>query len=165
MGGWGVNRDRIDQAEQQLEQLSALSARLDPVPPAAFEAALAAFSWRTIDAELADLVFDSSSNQGEVVGIRSGRASRYLTFEAPHLAIELELDDDADYPVVGQLVPVGPAQVEACFAGSALAVQADERGRFWIPAVSGRVMSLRITRPGGIDCVATPWVSLVAATT
>lgn len=159
-----MTKDRFDRAERHLDELSEVSDRLDPVPPAALEAAIAAFSWRTIDAELADLVFDSSAQAGELVGIRSSHANRHLTFEAPHLVVELELDDDADFPVVGQLVPMGPAEVEVCYPGGSVSAQADERGRFWVSEVAGRIVSLRIRRADtGVDWITTPWVSLVSA--
>jgi hypothetical protein len=48
-----------DQLEHELRRLAA---GLDPAPPELVQAAADAFSWRNIDAELAELVFDSLLN-------------------------------------------------------------------------------------------------------
>jgi hypothetical protein len=160
----GVNRELVDRAEQHLVDLAAAGARLDPVPQEAFDAAVASFAWRTIDAELADLVFDSASRDRDLVGIRSTRPSRQLTFEAPRLAVELEIDSDAGCSLAGQLVPAGSADIEVRCPGCSMTIHADDRGRFSVHQVPGHVVSLRIRRPGGdIDWVTTPWVSLLSA--
>ena len=44
----------------------------DPVPDDVVEAAKATFAWRTIDAELAALTFDSVADADALVGVRSG---------------------------------------------------------------------------------------------
>ncbi|MGA9597612.1 MAG: hypothetical protein WBV06_15770, partial [Acidimicrobiia bacterium] len=59
----------------------------DPVPEAVLDAARATFTWRTIDAELASLVFDSA-DEG-LVGVRSTETARQMTFRTPGVEIEL----------------------------------------------------------------------------
>jgi hypothetical protein len=66
-----------------------------PAPP---------WTWRTIDEELATLVFDSAS---ELTGVRSEDTARQLTFRAPGMEIEVMVVDEATRRVVGQLVPPG----------------------------------------------------------
>lgn len=162
-GSVSVNRAYVDRCEQHLADLAAVGARLDPVPQGAFEAAVASFAWRMIDAELAELVFDSASRDRDLVGIRSIGASRQLTFEAPHLAVELEIDSDAGCSLAGQLVPADSAEIEVRCPGCSMTIHADDRGRFSVHQVPGHVVSLRIRQPGDdIDWVTTPWVLLLS---
>ena len=52
----------------------------EPVPDRVIAGARAAWTWRTIDEELAELVFDSAV---ELTGVRSEDTARQLTFRAP----------------------------------------------------------------------------------
>ena len=57
--------------------LRALFAHVDPVPPLLDDAARAAFTWRTIDAELAELMRDSADASEEAaLLVRSGGGPR-----------------------------------------------------------------------------------------
>lgn len=47
---------------------------LDPIPAAITAAACSAFSWRGVDAELAELLFDSASD--ELIGVRGASTER-----------------------------------------------------------------------------------------
>ena len=49
-------------------------------PSGCLTGARAAWTWRTIDEELAELVFDSAA---ELTGVRSEDTARQLTFRAP----------------------------------------------------------------------------------
>jgi hypothetical protein len=60
----------------------------------------AAFSWRTIDAEIAALTYDSLEDHAALV--RDGGGGRSLTFEGAGMSVELEQTADG---LVGQLVP------------------------------------------------------------
>src|SRR3954447_12070309 len=66
-----------------LEELRALLTRMDPVPDRLDEAARAAFTWRTIDAELAELMADSADALDEsALALRSATVGpRMLSFE------------------------------------------------------------------------------------
>ena len=61
----------------------------DPVPDRVLDGARAAWTWRTIDEELAELVFDSAA---ELTGVRSEDTARQLTFRAPGMEIEVMVD-------------------------------------------------------------------------
>ena len=76
----------------------------DPVPDRVLEGARAAWTWRTIDQELAELVFDSAA---ELTGVRSEDTARQLTFRAPGMEIEVMIVDEASRRIVGQLIPPG----------------------------------------------------------
>ena len=77
-------------------ELRAIFGHLDPVPQLLDEAARAAFTWRTVDAELAELMRDSAEAPRRRRGllVRGGSGPRQLSFESPRLGIELEVDRD-----------------------------------------------------------------------
>ena len=54
-------------------------------------AARAAIGWRTIDAELAELIADSAVDEPALL-VRGTAQPRTLTFEAPGLTIEIEAE-------------------------------------------------------------------------
>lgn len=117
------------------------------------DAARAAFSWRTLDAELAALTHDSLVD--EPAGVRgSSTGPRDLVFEGRQSSVEVARDEDC---LVGQLVPAGPGQVSLLRPdGEADRTDVDEFGRFRFErSVSGPVR-LRCTTPSGV--VVTEWV-------
>ena len=69
----------------------ALKAR-EAVPAWFIETGKSAFAWHNIDAELAQLTYDSARDQRAVAVLRSETASiRALTFTSAHLTLELEV--------------------------------------------------------------------------
>lgn len=133
-----------DEAEARL--LSALKAAVeqhDPVPPAVEQAARESFTWRTIDAELAELAYDSLLDDARLAGVRSADAPRTLTFEGPGFSVELEVTVAGDRRrLLGQLVPPAGADIEVRHSGEPLLVDADHMGRFAADVETGLV-SLR----------------------
>ena len=89
--------------DELVARLAEALPKADPVPAAVTEFAKAAFGWRTIDAELAELVFDSAVD--ELVGVRSEDDTRQVTFRAPGVEIEVAVMADGVRRIVGQLVP------------------------------------------------------------
>ncbi|WP_134768149.1 hypothetical protein [Nocardioides sp. 1609] len=65
------------------------------------EAARAAFTWRTVDAELADLLHDSALESGAVRSAGVPDAARTLSYGNGDVTLELEVDGDT---VLGQVV-------------------------------------------------------------
>ncbi|HET6751815.1 MAG TPA: hypothetical protein VFL71_21420 [Actinomycetes bacterium] len=129
--------------EALLEELRGAAHRFDPPPPAVLEAARASLTWRTIDAELAALEFDSAVDQA-AAAVRSGEGPRLLTFSAPGLNIEVEVSPlGPRRQLVGQLVPAQAARIDVRHAGGVTTVQADQLGRFGVDAVSAGPVSLR----------------------
>ena len=108
--------------------------RVGAEPPAeVLESARQIYAWRTVDAELAALTFDSLLD-AEPSRSRAGEQARTLTFEARALAIELEVDTDPQgRRLLGQLVPPQVADVELRVDGRVVAATADEVGRFTLP--------------------------------
>jgi hypothetical protein len=160
--------DRIsenDENESLLGELRAIAAQVDPVPRRLKEAARAGLSWRTIDAELAELTFDSLAQESTRALVRGRQGVRLLSFEAsiqPRLAITLEvLVAGPGRRLVGQLDPPQTAEVEIRQPHGMLSIGTDERGRFSVDVSAGPV-SLRCHTsaqpPGAI--VVTDWISI-----
>ena len=125
----------------------------DPVPEHVLAAARGAWTWRTIDQELAALVFDSAT---ELSGVRDRGGARQLTFQAPGLEI---VADPATRRLVGQLVPARPATVELESTDGKLGQEVDRFGRFTFDAVPAGPVRISVTAPDG-SAIATDWVVL-----
>ena len=128
------------------------------VPPEFTAAGRAAFTWRTIDAELAALTFDSAAAEPAVPAVRAEEAGpRFLTFAGSELTIELEIGPDS---IVGQVVPAGAGHVDACPAsGPALTAQIDEIGCFIISPLPASPFRLHCHLASG-GSVLTTWITL-----
>jgi hypothetical protein len=132
---------------------------LEAVPRDMVAAAKAAIIWRTMDAELAELTYDSSTEDPALAGVRSSAASRLLTFEAPGLVVEVEsLDAGARRRLVGQLVPAQAGRVQVRHGGGTVEVDADHLGRFIADDVVPGPVSLRCSGAEGTAPVVTDWV-------
>jgi hypothetical protein len=154
--------DEPDDTELE-EELRGVASRLDPVPDFLLQAAEAAFSWRTIDAELAELVFDSLTEQGETALVRGSQQDRLLSFQASGLAIELEVTAAGSArALIGQLVPPQQATVDIRHRDGMITLQADELGRFSAEALPAGPVSLRCGLAAGGDSppVITDWVPI-----
>lgn len=144
--------------EQLLAELASGLANSDPVPAAVTEFAKAAFEWRSIDAELAELVFDSSEEQ--LAGVRSTGEARQLTFRAPGVEIEVVMTSDEARRLVGQLVPPQQATVELHCKDDVRSVESDHLGRFAFHDLPVGPISIRckIVDDGTETVVQTDWM-------
>jgi hypothetical protein len=145
------------------------------IPESFVAAGKAAFAWRTIDAELAALTYDSAQQSDkpldpadvddQLVGASRADSAplRALTFASAELTIEVEVTHDA---LFGQLVPPQPGRVDVCVAngaangvadGEAITdVPIDEVGCFIIRPVPSGSFRLRChTDPAGPSAGAT----------
>lgn len=129
----------------------------DAVPATVSEAAKAAYSWRTIDAELAALSYDSFLDDKELAGVRSAAGeARMLTFDAGELTVEIAIERGR---IIGQLVPPQAGEIQVRYAGGSTTVQADEMGIFTCDDVPRGPVSLRCTGVGAVPVV-TDWIVL-----
>jgi hypothetical protein len=132
--------------------------RADPVPSAVVDAAHAAYTWRTIDAELAELTADSAMAGA---GIRSSSSPRLLTFEGAGIEVEVEVaQTGTTRRLAGQVVPVGAAQVTVRWAGGTQDAAADDLGRFAVDGIPSGAISLTVLRAGAEHPIVTSWVSI-----
>ena len=130
----------------------------DPVPDRVMEGARAAWTWRTIDQELAELVFDSAA---ELTRVRSEETARQLTFRSPGMEIEVMIVDEASRRIVGQLVPPGTFTVQLLTSDDLVREEiADRLGRFSFDAVAPGPVRLAVIDPDGTHIVTTEWTLL-----
>lgn len=142
-------------------RLRAVVSHLDPVPQLVDDGARAAFGWRTIDADLAELMRDSADELAEA-GVRGPGGARQLSFESSALGIELEVVETGPRVrrVEGQLLPPTAATValERPDGEPAVSVQADELGRFVLEGLRAGVVRLHVLLRDAQ--VAVPWTAI-----
>jgi hypothetical protein len=128
------------------------------VPSGFVEAAQSAFAWHNIDAELAELTYDSVRDDEMATSVRAEAASiRALTFSSAHLTIELEVTQES---LLGQIVPTQTATVTVQpSAGNETLVQTDEIGCFSIRPIPSSPFRLHCRTVAGVDTL-TGWINL-----
>jgi hypothetical protein len=147
-----------------LDELRRVVAAIDAIPEPVQIAARAAIEWRTIDAELAALVSDSTVEEPQLA-LRGAAEPRMLTFVAQDLTIEIEAEPAGPGTVclAGQLVPPQPAQIAVRHGDELTATHADERGRFVARDIAAGRFSLRCRLDDAIGSgrlVETAWLSI-----
>jgi len=144
--------------ERLLAELREAIRERQAVPREFLAAAKNAFALRDIDAELAQLTYDSSRDTASLASTRSETASiRALTFTSAHLSIELEVAEDC---LLGQLVPAQSGTIETQTGTGAISVTlADEVGLFSVEPLPVGAFRLRCQTANGTD-VLTGWVTL-----
>ena len=141
--------------EQLLAELGAALRARREVPDRLVEIGRAAFAWLSVDAELAELIYDSAASRTPFAGTRAGPADRRaLTFVTTELTIELELAPDA---LSGQLVPPQRGTVDVHTRdGSTSSAEADDVGWFVVRPRPMGLCSLLIRTSDGRE-VRTGW--------
>ncbi len=134
----------------------ALSSRRG-VPPEFVEAGKNAFAWHNIDAELAQLTYDSIAAEPAGHTRAESASIRALTFTSARVTIELEVTQDA---LVGQVVPAQAATIEVqAHEQTDTQIASDEIGCFAVQPIPHGPFRLRCRAAGGID-VLTGWITL-----
>jgi hypothetical protein len=130
------------------------------VPDSFVDVGKSAYAWHNIDAELAELTYDSSRplDREAAASMRSESASiRALTFTSPHLSVELEVTAGS---LLGQIVPPQPGTVEVqTGAGATTSTPVDEIGCFAVDPIPAGPFRLRCRTADGAD-VLTGWITL-----
>lgn len=129
----------------------------DPVPTDVSEFAKAAFSWRELDAELAELEYDSVE-EDIPAGVRSSTVVRMMSFQAGRWMIDIEYDETAGR-LMGATSPPARYAVELHTAGARFAVESDDSGRFAAEEVVRGPLAMILRFADG-EVVKTPWVVL-----
>ena len=117
-----------------------------------------AFAWHNIDAELAQLTYDSNEDRREAAVVRSETASvRSLTFTSAHLTVELEV---AGSSLLGQIIPPRGGELEIhTRAGEISTTEVDEIGCFAVDPIPDSPFRLRCRTADGTD-VLTGWITI-----
>ncbi len=156
----GEPGEELDALEAELRQTAA---RFEPVPPEFVDAAKAVFTWRDIDAELAELVFDSLLDADEATLVRGSADRRLVSFSGGGLTIDVEVTAAGQTrTVMGQIAPPQPGVVDIRRKTDTVTVTADELGRFRSGPLPPGPLSLRLRPAAGTPgpAVVTDWVSL-----
>ena len=142
------------------QDLTAAVAEASAVPPEVRRTGRGLFVWRTVDAELAELVQDSSRAEADPVLVRADTSSRRsLSFSGGGLTIEADVDPDP--PALRGQVLLDERDAEAprevtveLVDADPVVVPADAVGYFEVvPFPLGVPFRLRCGR------VVTPWVT------
>jgi hypothetical protein len=136
--------------EQLLAALREALEADEAVPPEFIEAGKNAYAWHNIDAELAQLTYDSSHESHAALSLRAEAASiRALTFTSAHLTIELEVSEDS---VLGQVIPAQSGVIEIQGReGTTATLEADAVGCFLIRPIPDSPFRLRFRTSDGSD--------------
>jgi hypothetical protein len=140
------------------EKLRDLARLLDPVPEHLVRQAVSAYAWHTVDAEPAELTFDSFAPEQAAL-VRGPRGPRLLTFEAPTLTVEIEITECGDTRrLTGRISPPRRAGIEVRRPDRRLHVETDELGRFGCDGLSAGPLGLRCSTAE--QTVVTDWVAI-----
>ena len=143
--------------DELLRELRA-ALREPPVEERLIRAAQAAFTWRTVDADLEILSLESELAMSDTVMVRdAGQAApRVFAFHGDRLSVEIEIDDGG---IVGQLTPPGAARITLVTPdGPQAAADADEVGYFSLPVPPPGPMRLDCQR--GSERFLTEWTTV-----
>jgi len=153
-----LNEFKISSEDQEvLAKLREGLRSSDPTPSDIAEFAKAAFEWRGIDAELAELDFDSVEGD-QLQGVRSTATSRMISFQAGQWMLDVEYDE-ATGRLMGHISPQSSFTVELHTSGALFSVESDELGRFEAESVSPGPLSM-VLRLGDGSVIKTQWVVL-----
>jgi hypothetical protein len=143
--------------EQLLEALREAIRARQAVPSWFVAMGKNAYAWHNIDAELAQLTYDSQADAEQLAFVRSETASiRALTFTSAHLSLELEVREDA---LLGQVIPPQAGTLETCTKAGVASSPVDESGYFAVEPIPASPFRLRFRTTGGTDVV-TGWITL-----
>lgn len=155
-----MNDERHHHDDERLSsELQAHFARTEPVPDSVLQAARAAIELLDLDAQLADLLADSSAESKELAGVRGG-AHRLLTFGAGDRFVEVDvavLDDERE--MRGYVVPGAGGSIAVEHANGQIDVPIDQRGRFRVLGVPRGPVRFRIAIAGH-PLLLTPWLPM-----
>ncbi|KAB8194560.1 hypothetical protein FH608_015260 [Nonomuraea phyllanthi] len=152
----GAIDEAVDDASIELEErLRVVAERLDPVPAELFEEAMRAYALRSLDAELAELTFDSW-DELSATRVRGGGRARLLTFAAGEVVVELEVSNGR---LTGHVSGGLPADIVVQRRDGATRVHADELGRFATGELAPGPLRLRVSPECG-GPVVTTWIHI-----
>jgi hypothetical protein len=143
--------------EELLAALGEAIRAREQVPEWFIETGKNAYAWHNIDAELAQLTYDSSRDRDVAAAVRSEAASiRALTFTSGRLSIELEVGEST---LLGQIVPPRAGTLEVHTAAGVASSPVDEIGCFSVTPIPASPFRIRCRTEDGAD-VLTGWITL-----
>ena len=144
--------------DQLLAALGEAMRARQAVPAEFIEVGKNAYAWHNIDAELAQLSYDSSRDESWSAAVRSETASvRALTFTSAHFSMELDVAEDS---LLGQIMPPRGGMIETRTGDDeTTAIPVNQLGRFSIEPIPASPFRLHYRAAEGTDVV-TGWITL-----
>ena len=144
-----------------LVQLGVVAAQADPVPDVVLDLARLAWTTRALDAELVELVAQSS---GVPAGVRSTAVEpKVLTFEGTDVVLDLQVERaDGRVRVVGQVMPFpleGGRVVLEQPDGTVVTADVDDLGGFRAGGLGAHLVRIRV-EPVGRRPFTTTWFAV-----
>lgn len=145
--------------DQLLDDLRRVLDVVERPPEESVIIAEAAFDWRHLDGELAELVHDSAVDETELLVRSATDEVRVLSFATGDVRVDVEF---ANGRLIGQVVPNEPVVIELLRRGNAPAasVTTDEFGSFVISDVAPGPLSLVCRATSGRWSVRTSWTAI-----
>ena len=145
--------------DELLERLRHVLDAVDEPRTRATDAAKAAIGWRDIDAELAQLVFDSRVDDAEPELVMRGNPAEthQLTFSTDEITIDIALTNGG---LVGQVIPIGSATVELVQRNAEPRLtHTDEFGAFSIDRIEAGPTTIVVRSTDGGWSVRAAWTA------
>lgn len=136
-----------------LDELATLLGPQHEPPPEVLHAAREVFTWRTVDAEIAALTYDSLLDDAQAM-VRAAGQPRILAFEIAALTIEVEVDaSPSGRRLLGHLVPAQAAELQLRSDHEVVGTgSVDDYGRFVMDLPDSPCrLSLRCLLAGGVS--------------
>jgi hypothetical protein len=139
--------------------------QVDPVPADVIRHADEAFTLSTLDAELAELTWDSWAEPAALA--RGPDEARILAFETGTSAVRIDLDlvpGATGYELTGEVSPPAAGELRVDYHGGSVAGRVDARGRFAadLPSsISSMKLWYRADAATSAPPVVTHWVPIV----
>src|SRR3954453_1857219 len=133
---------------------------VDPVPERVLFAAKSSLAWRTIDAELAEVTYDSAFDDERLSLVRGAATTRMLTFEVGDLTLDLEVEGSGrERRLIGELAPAQRAVIVIGHTEGTTEVETDDDGRFRTEGIPAGPVSLSVRLAAGGATVQTEWIT------
>lgn len=134
----------------------------EPVPAHLVQAAQDCYTWRTVDAELLELLVDSAETELALVR-DDDRMQRFMAFGNDERGVHFECVPDAGgrlFELSGIVVPAGTFVVRVDRPGADIEVTSDDLGSFVVGPLDAGSIRLTIRTDDGDDMMVTPWFML-----
>lgn len=129
----------------------------DPVPSDVTEFAKASYTWRSIEAELAELEYDSTE-EDLPAGVRSSATARMISFQVGQWMLDIEYDESSGR-LMGAISPDAAYAIDLHSPGALFTTESDPAGRFTVEGISSGPLSMILRFHDG-SAIKTQWVIL-----
>jgi hypothetical protein len=152
-----VSNDRSGHEERFLAALGEAIGETTDIPPEFLQAGYTAYAWYSVDAELAELTYDSATGpagESTFVGARGGSEQlRSMTFVATSFRVDIEVTSGR---LKGQVQPRPNGRMQLVTGDGAADVEVDRLGWFDIHSAPPGLFQLRWLDPDDEELLVVP---------